>query len=98
MGDSSDNIPGVKGIGEKTALKLLHDFGSLDAVYERLEEVKPEHVREKLRSGAESARLSRELVTLREVPVEFSLPALAVGAPERGRLTDLLLGSSFTRS
>ncbi len=95
MGDSSDNIPGVKGIGEKTALKLLHDFGSLDAVYERLEEVKPEHVREKLRSGAESARLSRELVTLREVPVEFSLPALAVGAPERGRLTDLLLRLEF---
>jgi DNA polymerase I len=95
MGDSSDNIPGVRGIGEKTALKLLHDFGSLDAVYERLDEVKPEHVREKLRSGAESARLSRELVTLRDVDVEFSLPALAVGAPEPRRLTDLLLRLEF---
>ncbi len=95
MGDSADNIPGVKGIGEKTALKLLHDFGSLDAVYERLEEVKPEHVREKLRNGAESARLSRELVTLRDVPVEFSLPALAVGTPEPRRLTDLLLRLEF---
>jgi DNA polymerase I len=95
MGDSSDNIPGVKGIGEKTALKLLHDFGSLDAVYERLDEVKPEHVREKLRAGAESARLSRELVTLREVDVEFSLSALAVGAPDRQRLTELLLRLEF---
>ncbi|MCX5754319.1 MAG: DNA polymerase I, partial [Candidatus Krumholzibacteria bacterium] len=95
MGDSSDNIPGVKGIGEKTALKLLHDFGSLDALYERLDEVKPEHVREKLKSGIESARLSRELVTLREVDVEFSLSALAVGKPEQRRLTDLLLRLEF---
>ena len=95
MGDSSDNIPGVKGIGEKTALKLLHDFGSLDAVYERIDEVEPEHVREKLKSGAESAHLSRELVTLRDVAVEFSLPALAVGKPEQQRLTDLLLRLEF---
>lgn len=95
MGDSSDNIPGVKGIGEKTALKLLHDFGSLDALYERIDEVEPEHIREKLKSGAESARLSRELVTLRNVDVEFSLPALAVGAPEQQRLTDLLLRLEF---
>ncbi|MFA4947509.1 MAG: DNA polymerase I [Candidatus Krumholzibacteriia bacterium] len=95
MGDSSDNIPGVKGIGEKTALKLLHDFGSLDALYERIDEVEPEHVREKLKSGAESAYLSRELVTLRDVDVEFSLPALELGKPEQQRLTDLLLRLEF---
>jgi DNA polymerase-1 len=95
MGDSSDNIPGVKGIGEKTALKLLHDFGSLDSLYERIDEVKPEHVREKLKSGAESARLSRELVTLRDVDVEFSLSSLALGKPEQRRLTDLLLRLEF---
>jgi DNA polymerase-1 len=95
MGDSSDNIPGVKGIGEKTALRLLHEFGSIDALYARLDEVTPEHVREKLRSGEESARLSRELVTLRDVDVEFSLPALAVGAPEQPRLTELLLRLEF---
>jgi len=95
MGDSSDNIPGVKGIGEKTALSLLRDFGSLDAVYERIDEVKPEHVREKLKSGKESAYLSRELVTLRDVDVEFSLPSLAVGKPEQQRLTDLLLRLEF---
>ncbi len=95
MGDSSDNIPGVPGIGEKTALKLLHEFGSLDAIYDRIEEVRPEHVREKLRSGAESARLSRELVTLRDAAVEFSPGALEIGAPEERRLTDLLLRLEF---
>jgi DNA polymerase-1 len=95
MGDSSDNIPGVKGIGEKTALKLLHDFGSLDAIYARIDEVEPEHVREKLKNGAEGARLSRELVTLRNVDVEFSLPSLALGKPEPERLTDLLLRLEF---
>ncbi len=95
MGDSSDNIPGVPGIGEKTALKLLHEFGSLDALYDRIEEVRPEHVREKLRSGAESARLSRGLVTLRDTAVAFSLPAFEVGAPEERRLTDLLLRLEF---
>jgi DNA polymerase-1 len=95
MGDSSDNIPGVPGIGEKTALTLLHEFGSLDALYERIEEVRPEHVREKLRSGAESARLSRDLVTLRDAAVAFSLPAFEVGKPEERRITELLLRLEF---
>ena len=48
MGDSADNIPGVKGIGEKTALKLLHDFGSLDAIFEKSAEIEPAHVRRKI--------------------------------------------------
>ncbi|HVO76973.1 MAG TPA: 5'-3' exonuclease H3TH domain-containing protein, partial [Candidatus Bathyarchaeia archaeon] len=95
MGDASDNIPGVPGIGEKTALKLLHEFGSLEALYGRLENVKPEHVREKLRRGRESALLSRELVTLREVAVEFSLPELSVAAPDGAKLTDLMLRLEF---
>ena len=69
VGDSSDNVPGVRGIGEKTAEKLLADFGSLDAIYEKLEEVTPETLRKKLESGREAAFLSRELVTLkRDIP------------------------------
>jgi DNA polymerase-1 len=95
MGDSSDNIPGVKGIGEKTALKLLHDFGSLDALYARLDEVNPVHVREKLRQGRESALLSRELVTLREVALEFSLAAFSVDSPDEARFADLMLRLEF---
>jgi DNA polymerase-1 len=68
-GDSSDNVPGVPGIGGKTAQKLLAQFATLDAIYERLDEVLPLSVRTKLETGRDSARLSRELVTLkRDVP------------------------------
>ena len=73
MGDSSDNIPGVPGIGEKTALDLLRRYGSLDGIYADLDalEVK-EGVRKKLREGEHSARLSFWLATiLREVPLPF---------------------------
>ena len=73
MGDSSDNIPGVPGIGEKTALDLLHRYGSLDGIYQDLDalDVK-EGVRKKLREGERSARLSYWLATiLREVPLPF---------------------------
>ncbi|MBR5094173.1 MAG: DNA polymerase I [Oscillospiraceae bacterium] len=73
MGDSSDNIPGVPGIGEKTALDLLRRYGSLDEIYARLDELEiKEGVRKKLREGERSARLSCWLATiLREVPIAF---------------------------
>jgi DNA polymerase-1 len=68
-GDSSDNVPGVPGIGEKTAQKLLARFGDLDTIYAKLDDVTPASVRTKLESGREAAILSRELVTLkRDVP------------------------------
>ena len=74
MGDSSDNIPGVPGIGEKTAMELLHRFGSLDAIYAGLgaPDIKA-GVRKKLEAGEESARLSFWLATIFcEVPMSFS--------------------------
>jgi DNA polymerase-1 len=95
MGDSSDNIPGVKGIGEKTALKLLREFGSLDALYDRIDEVKPAHVRDKLKNGKDGALMARELVILKNVPVEFSLPSFAVRGPDGEKLTDLMLRLEF---
>ncbi len=73
MGDSSDNIPGVPGIGEKTALELVRKYGTVDNIYENLPvlEVK-EGVRKKLAAGEESARLSYWLATIfKEVPMEF---------------------------
>ena len=74
-GDSSDNVPGVAGIGEKTAVKLLAQFEGLDEIYARLEEVAPEGVRKKLAAGRADALLSRELVILRrDVP---GLPGLS---------------------
>lgn len=70
VGDTSDNVPGVKGVGDKTARQLLQTWGSLDAVYEHLDEVTPESLRKKLADGKESAALSRELIAfLDDVPL-----------------------------
>ena len=96
-GDSSDNIPGVSGIGEKTALKLLTEYGSLDNILGNLENVNPKHVREKIRNGKEDAILSRELVRLREVPGEYSLEDMKIGEKDREKLTELLLDLDFNQ-
>ena len=63
-GDASDNVPGVQGIGDKTALKLFSQFSSLDEIYAGLDAVKPDSLRAKLVAGRESAYLSRRLITL----------------------------------
>lgn len=78
MGDSSDNIPGVRGIGEKTAKKLISENGSLDAIYENLDSIAvTPSVREKLREGKESAYMSAELATItRSAPVDVTLDEL----------------------
>lgn len=73
QGDTSDNIPGVKGIGEKTALKLLQDYNSLDGVYENLDKLTPK-MKEKLINDKENAYMSYELATInRNAPIEFNL-------------------------
>ena len=73
MGDASDNIPGVKGIGEKTAIKLLSQYGNLENLYEHIDEIKGA-THNKLVNGKESAFQSREIATIyREVPVDFKL-------------------------
>ena len=79
MGDASDNIPGVAGIGEKTAYKLIGDFGTLSAVYEHIDEPSiAKGVREKLLKGREDAELSRFLATINtEVPLTVTLRDLA---------------------
>jgi DNA polymerase-1 len=84
VGDASDNIPGVKGIGEKGAQKLLAEFGSLDALLERAAEVTAKRPREALLAQADSARLSRELVTIkRDVPIELDMADLTLKEPDR---------------
>ena len=65
MGDTSDNVPGVPGVGPKTASKLLEEYGSLDGIYEHLEEIPQKGLKEKLRTNKESAFLSRDLVRIR---------------------------------
>ena len=99
MGDSSDNIPGVKGIGEKTALNLLHKFGSLDAVYENLNDpiIKPKQ-RENLINFKDNAYLSYDLATIRpEVPIDFD-PMDAITQPyNRLELYKLFTKLEFVR-
>lgn len=74
MGDKSDNIPGVPGVGEKTALKLLHTHGSVENVYENIDEVSGKKLKENLLDNKDSALMSKELATIyREVPFDFGL-------------------------
>jgi DNA polymerase-1 len=89
-GDNVDNIPGVPGIGPKTAAELLKQFGSVTALYERLDEVKSEKLRAALRGAADAVRRNRELVRLRDgLPCEFSSDALAGKPADAGRLREL---------
>ena len=95
-GDASDNIPGVPGIGEKTAIKLLGEFGSLDNLLERCEEVKGKN-REKLREFRDQALLSRHLATIeRNVPLEININELLIGDPDREALNALFRLYGFT--
>ena len=81
MGDSSDNIPGVKGIGPKGALTLLREYKTLDGVYEHLEEI-PETTRKKLSEHKEEAYLSHTLATIdTDVPIEISLEKCEIRLP-----------------
>lgn len=81
MGDTSDNIPGVKGIGEKTALKLIQDYDNLDGVYESLDELKP-GIRTKLENDKENAYKSLELATIyKSVPLDFNIDDLKYNGP-----------------
>ena len=78
-GDPSDNISGVPGIGDKTACKLLEQFGSVEGIYEHLEEVKPDRIRELMHTHEETARLCKRIATLvREDGVKVDLEACAV--------------------
>lgn len=73
MGDASDNIPGVPGVGEKTALKLLHQYGTVEELYQHLEDFQGKKLGDKLRDNREQALMSKELATICcEVPLEFS--------------------------
>lgn len=99
MGDSSDNIPGVKGIGEKTAKALLQKFGSLDGVYENLDDpsIKPK-MREKLIADRDNAYLSYELATIiPEAPIEFEPMDAIIQPYNRPELYELFQKLEFVR-
>ncbi|MDT8440494.1 MAG: DNA polymerase I [Desulfuromonadales bacterium] len=96
-GDSSDNVPGVPGIGEKTARQLIDEFGSVDNLLANLDRLKGKR-RENLEAYAEQARLSRELVTLRDdVDLDVDYAAFALAEPDRHALTELFRELEFPR-
>ncbi len=84
VGDKSDNIPGIKGLGDKGAVKLLNTWRSLEEIYEHLDEVKPPATQKKLREQRDGAFLSKKLATIvHDAPVELDLAQAEVGAYDR---------------
>lgn len=103
MGDSSDNIPGIPGVGEKTALKLVCEYGSLDGLYESyMDSSLSAKMKEKITDGRDSAYLSYDLATIfREVPLGLGIDDLAKNEPDKAKLyevfSDLELRGFITR-
>lgn len=96
MGDSSDNIPGVPGIGEKTAIRLIREFGSVEGLYRNLDALKPKPLAETLRENEQIARLSRDLAQIDvAVPIEIDWELLQVRPPDEGRLSEFFRRFEF---
>ncbi len=97
-GDTADNIPGVPGVGPKTALSLIQTYGSMEALYENLDKITQKKLKENLTQYRDQAFLSRELVTiLREAPIQFDPEALKVKEPDREKLFSLYQLLEFTQ-
>ena len=96
-GDSVDNVPGVPGIGIKTAAELINEYGDLDTLLARASEIKQPKRREKLIENADKARISRDLVTLKQdVPVEFPIAAFQVHEPKPEQILAFLQSMEFS--
>jgi DNA polymerase I len=97
IGDSSDNIPGAKGIGPKTAIQLIEQHGSVETILDRAADVSSKRARESLLANAAEIRLSKQLVTIQDdLPIELDLEALRVIEPDRAKLRDLFVELEFT--
>ena len=97
-GDTSDNIPGVPGIGEKTAARLIQEFGSIEELLKNVEKVKQTKIRENLTHFAEQARVSRELATLdTQAPVPWGMEGLKPGDPDSQKLHGIFKEMGFSR-
>lgn len=95
MGDAADNIPGCPGVGEKTAVKLLQQFGSIDSLLERTSELKGA-LKKKVEENAEQIKFSKFLATIRtDVPVSLDLEALRVTDPDRDELRRIFTELEF---
>ena len=96
MGDATDNIPGVKGIGEKTALKLIAQFGTIEELLRRIDEVTPTRIKALLAEQGENARLSKRLATIQlDCPVQFEPEQFKARSPHTDELVRLLRELEF---
>ncbi|MET3575959.1 DNA polymerase I [Bhargavaea ullalensis] len=96
MGDSSDNIPGVPGVGEKTAIKLLKQFGTVEGVYEGLDQVSGKKLKEKLEENEELAKMSKQLATINTAsPVEVKIDDLSYGGPDKDEIVKIFQELNF---
>lgn len=94
-GDASDNVPGVPGIGEKSAIKLISEFGSIDNIFSNIESIKGKQ-KENLIEYKDRLMLARELVTIcLNVPVELNLDELTIESPDKDRLIDIYREMNF---
>jgi DNA polymerase-1 len=97
MGDPVDNVPGVPGVGEKTAAALIQQFGSIDGLFARLDEVGKAKLRESLRAHTDQAKLSRELVRLHtDCPVPFDSERFRLATPDSAQLRALFTELGFS--
>ncbi|TET67970.1 MAG: DNA polymerase I, partial [Dehalococcoidia bacterium] len=95
-GDPSDNIPGVPGIGEKTAAKLIQQFGTIEQIYDHIDEVTPPKLQDKLRENEAIARQSKELATIvTQAPVSLNLADCQVSRYDREQVTELFRELEF---
>jgi DNA polymerase-1 len=96
VGDSSDNVPGVKGIGDKTACELVTQYGDIESILAHAAEIQKKRPREALLQYAENARLSKELVTIRDdLSVDFDGEKMKLHVPDYARLRDLYVELEF---
>lgn len=95
-GDTSDNIPGIKGIGEKTAVKLLEEFKTVDNVLANAQNISGKSVREKIENGVEIAKLSKFLATIvQDVDIDFDFERTKIELPDINNVTDFLRSMQF---
>ena len=97
MGDTSDNVPGVEGVGPKTAIKLIKEYGSMEGLYENIEKLKASKNKEKLIEQKERAFLSKKLVTIdTDTPIEASIKDLVPKAPDMKSVREILEELEFS--
>ena len=97
MGDSSDNVPGVQGVGPKTAMKLIQDFGSIENIYEEIDNIENEKMKEKLLNSKENALLSKQLVTiLTDVKIDANIDDFQRKEMDSTKLEDIFKELEFS--